>query len=356
MVTAPARDQETPVPEIDALIVKAYVEPDPPPARKFAWRSAVELWNEPPPPQVVGGLLVDASLNVVYGAPKTGKTFLLMDLLVQATKGDSSFAGRFDIGEPMACGYATSEGRAYITARHRAACALHGHSGEGLHVLRTVPNLMLEEEARRFAEDTLSLCDPMRIIAFDTLRNTLQGGDENAQKDASVVTANVRLIQAGLSEAWGFEPVMVLVHHANKGGGLSGSTVWSGEADAVIKVTNAGGLRTFEGEMFKDLPEFGKLAFRLEPLEGSMVVEHTGPLQDGGDGGPASTRDRVVRAMMAHACGRENAKTVKELLPFVEGDPSRSRVANLLTELRESATSAVEGFEGKQGWLYYIED
>ena len=341
---------------LDQLECESRVEPDPPPARKYPWRPAVELWNKPPPPQVIRGLLVDASLNIIYGAPKTGKTFLVMDMVVQATKGNSRFAERFEIGEPMTCGYATSEGRAYITARHRAACALHGHSGEGLHVLRTVPNLMSEEEAKRFVEDTLSVGVPMHIIVFDTLRNTLQGGDENAQKDASVVTANVRLIQAKLGDAWGFEPVIVLVHHANKGGGLSGSTVWSGEADAVIKVTNAGGLRTFEGEMFKDLPEFGKLAFRLEPSSDSMVVKHTGPLQDGVNGGPTRTRDRVERAMLTHAFGRENAKTVRNLLPFIEGDASRARVANLLTELRESATSAVEGFEGKQGWHYYIED
>lgn len=341
-------------PSPEDLVEAARVEPDPPPKKRFAWRSAAELWNEPPPPQWVEGLFGPGGFVILFGPPDSGKTFVALDLMARCSQGLGLFAKRFPITLRMTCGYATTEGRSSIGLRHRAACESAGHDGDGFYILKTVPNLMLEDDVTAFIEDTLSVGVPMHIIALDTLAESMQGGDENAQKDAGVVCGAVRRIQRKLGEAWRFEPVVLLVHHTNKGGEMRGSTVFKGAADAVLRVRTLDGARTFDSDKMKDFPKVEPLEFELFKSDGldTMAVNWLGPRK----ADAVTIRERVIQALREHADGRGGAKSCKDLLPFVEGPASRPRVSSLLSEMRANPNCAVQGFQDESGWLYYIEE
>jgi RecA-family ATPase len=186
---------------------------------------AIEIGDDPT--WLIEGLLPASGFGVVFGAPKSGKSFLLADALFHVAMG-RAWAGR----EVMqgAVVYITGEG---VEGFKRRMIAMRRHyEVEG----RRVPFLMIPvaPDLGHASGDDLALIEdvraylasignpPVRAIAIDTLARTMKGADENAAKDMTTFVDNCERIGAA------FGCIVLGVHHAGKdvAKGSRGSNAW----------------------------------------------------------------------------------------------------------------------------------
>ena len=110
---------------------------------KFNPLSFADLMNLPSKEWLIGQIIGKGDLGMFYGAPGSGKTFAIVDLIMAGLIGDQ-WAGFADISGPLTIAYAAGEGAGGLSARFEAASQFHGITDEqarGLHVFLDVPQL-----------------------------------------------------------------------------------------------------------------------------------------------------------------------------------------------------------------------
>jgi hypothetical protein len=230
---------------------------------------------------VVKGILHAGSVTLIYGPPKSGKSFLATDLAhtIAAAKKpmESTWMGHV-IVRPGPVLYIACEGHAGFWKRDAAAAKRRGWDNEtfprGFILATGRPKLIkADENGFTYAPDPSAILaavehakarslDPVAIIV-DTVFRSFGAGNVNASPDMNVYLAAIAtLTDAGYAVA--------LVHHEIKSGGTpAGSVSLIGGADTIIHVWRAetGEQRFWQVEMAKDDAETEPRAFTLEVVK-----------------------------------------------------------------------------------------
>lgn len=224
----------------------------------YCLRSAEELANAPPLKWLVRGVISREGLFSMFGAPGSGKSFLMLALAAAVAGAASDWFGRRVECCPVT--YCVLEGEAGMSKRVRA-WALHNES--------KLP------ESLRFMTQPFDLLDPAAVVALatavrevngaggmvvlDTLNRATPGADENSSVDMGKIIAAAKRLQGLLGG------VVLLVHHSGKDAakGLRGHSSLHAALDGAIEVTGGGDQREWRVAKSKDDETGTVYGFRL---------------------------------------------------------------------------------------------
>jgi hypothetical protein len=226
----------------------------------------VEIGREPE--CLIDGLIPARGLFSVVGAPKSGKSFLLSDMLFHVAR-NAPYAGRAVLGGLVI--YLTGEG---VKGFRRRMVAMRRHyevEGQGVpfYIVENVPDLgspqtnlpaLLAELDQLIARLGLG---PVRAIALDTIARCMGEGDENSARDMGRFVTRCGEIERH------FECVVGTVHHLGKDPtkGARGSNALGGAVDVTMQVEKGQGSSTVSITEMKDGPEGQEWRFRLVPYQ-----------------------------------------------------------------------------------------
>lgn len=208
-------------------------------------------------------VLPAAGVAVIYGAPKSGKTFLVLDAAGAITEGRDWFGHRARICPVV---YVGLEGQAGLAQRWVAYARIKAQSRQAELRFITAPWSILA------TGDLVELADAVRaagcaggVVIVDTLNAASPGADENSSVDMGRIIDGAKQLQR---EVGG---LIWLVHHSGKdaGRGLRGHSSLTGAVDAIIEVTRdeSGERREWRVERAKDGPESDPWPFTLSVVE-----------------------------------------------------------------------------------------
>lgn len=296
---------------------RAGAEPPPP---VFKSITLAELMARPPKSYLVNGLFGRGETTVIFGAPKSGKTFITIDLLFAMATG-GRFAQTFEIPYPLTVCYCTNEGLSGLPNRFRSAADWYNATAADYDRVRFYDNVpQLYDPALPAYVDTF-ITDynaehptPPDVIIIDTLRNATIGGDENDSGDGAIIyAASQKLVSA-------YNCAVIWLHHPSRANnGLRGTGALEGFCDAIFKVNapnqTAGASRTFEYYLAKDAPPFDSLSFTLTCANAdpaSTVVNWQGVAE--ANETPQNATQRILGFLRLNAGRWFDAKGIAEAL------------------------------------------
>lgn len=240
--------------------------------RRWSPLSYSSLMQRPKRQMLVEGLIGEQDNFMIYGAPKSGKTFVAIDLICACVCG-GTFADVFDISRPLTVAYMTNEGLGSIGARLRACLLFNDvplkHLDDNLSVYEDVPQLYQcdgPNSIRTFVKDWIEFeTKKLDILIIDTLNKASLGADENSNSDAAIIATNLMYARRELGCATG------IIHHSGRDGNKSrGASAFDGDLDVQFKVAvDDYGIRTFALSFAKDLSGFEPIAFKLTQVTDS---------------------------------------------------------------------------------------
>nr|WP_237452106.1 AAA family ATPase [Qipengyuania algicida] len=239
---------------------------------------------------LVKGLVPEGGLAVVYGAPKSTKTFMILDMALHIAHGRDWYDLHVKRGGVI---YVCGEGEAGVRQRMKAwRQERGGELGVPFALIPKAVNLFdSEDEVGRLIRDiqgaAIAMGEPVKLVIFDTFSRMIGAGDEDRAPDQNIMVARARLIQ----DATG--ATVCYVHHSGKDEkrGTRGSNALPGAADVVVCVKKDPDTGTCEARVtdIKDGAEVGPFAYTLsqstvgtdeegEPIV-SCVIEPAGARQ-----------------------------------------------------------------------------
>jgi hypothetical protein len=259
---------------------------------------------------VVEGLLHAGSVTLIYGPPKSGKSFLATDLSLAIAAGKKSWM-EHSIIRPGPVLYVACEGHAGYWKRLTAAAKTHGWDEATFppgFILATGRPTLIRADARGLpcAPDPSSILAALAnakqrnfnpvVIVIDTVFRSFGAGNVNASPDMNVYLASIAVLT---DQSY----AVALVHHEIKSGGTPvGSVSLIGGADNIVHVwrdNETGGRRLWKVEMAKDDAETESRAFTLEVVKIGLDADgHSAAsciIRDAGtapDASPKSKRGR----------------------------------------------------------------
>ncbi len=238
------------------------------------WYTIPELTDLEPTTPLVGDILMQESLAVLYGSPGSYKTFIALDLALSIAA-DCDWHGRDVVAGPSA--YILAEGRGGIQRRIDAWLQAHGVSDEIPFRLLPEPVDFLRRPDVTKLLASLEEWDPApRFVTVDTLSQCMPGAVENAQEDMS------RFINAAGQLRRTTGATVLVNHHSGwEGKHERGSTVLRGAVDTVMKVVEEDGVITLSCQKQRDAVPFEPIRFRPSPRSQSCVIELAGPEMQG---------------------------------------------------------------------------
>lgn len=298
----PDLDQENPTGPINPFADNIYTLPE-----WFA-RPVNNNW-------VVEPLLRRGELAFLYGAPKAGKTFVALDLLLAMVTGGQWCGKRYTVPEPGSVLLAIGEGHYGLRDRIAAACekwqADPAVIDSAIRIIPLVPQLYPHapdptKHAAKFLEALGGADIHPDLLIIDTYARAILGADENSNKDASLILDTLQVLQTRLDCA------VMVIHHASKGlGELRGASAILGGADIVMKCSRDGNARKLEVEFAKDIPEQSPVSFTLYQSNqvDSVYVEWGEEVS-----GARSLGDRILRFLADEAVMWFTAREIGEAL------------------------------------------
>jgi hypothetical protein len=209
---------------------------------------------------LVKGLIPRVGLTVIWGPPKSGKSFWAFDLVMHVALGWEYRGRRVHQGPVIYCAF---EGQKGIEARVEAwrQRFLPEDHGAVAFFLQPVTIDLVKDQRELVAAIQAKKVTPA-VVVLDTLNRSL-GGSESSDED---MTAYVRAADA-IREA--FECSVIVVHHCGiQANRPRGHTSLTGAADAQLSVKrDAAKNIVVEVEFAKDGPEGAKVVSRLEVVE-----------------------------------------------------------------------------------------
>lgn len=258
---------------------------DDPAARLFQPLTFLDILSLPPKQWLIKDIIGPGDLGMIFGDSGTGKTFLVIDLILSAITG-LSWARRFEIAEPLTVAYCTNEGLAGLPQRFQAAQQWYQASDEALQRFTAFPMLpqLFNADSKayisRFVSDyKATRGDQLDLLIIDTLDNAALGSVENDNGDASVIADATRIARDALGCA------TILIHHAGKNGEYRGASAYKGDCDVMVKTERkADGSPYIEFSCYKskDAEQFQPLVFTLyAPNDSSSrVIAWQGPASE----------------------------------------------------------------------------
>jgi hypothetical protein len=190
------------------------------------------------------------ALAVVFGAPKSRKTFFVADMLYHAPMG-RDYCGRAI--RQGAVVYITTEGKRGFEIRMQTMREHYGVVGAPFYAITdSMPNLGTKpgdaEALVRAIKAALPQGVSVAAVAVDTLVRAMPGQSDSDGRDMGVFVDNCDYIAQAL------QCLIVVIHHSPRSDATRtrGSNVLDGAADALISVVANGATSTVTVEALKD--------------------------------------------------------------------------------------------------------
>ena len=246
---------------LDEAEAQAKLADEPKPPRYYLV-TPDELASQPPAEYRIKRFLPAVGVAAVYGPPKSGKTFLVMDAAAAITEGRTWFGYRT---KPCSVVYVGLEGAGGLAQRWLAYRTVRGDAGKDRLRFTTVElSLLLANDITDLAHAIREAGFDAGVVIIDTLNAASPGADENSSVDMGRIIAGAKRLQSALGG------LVLLVHHSGKDvmRGLRGHSSLSGSLDAIIEVTrDAADNRNWSLVRAKDLAEIPPVGFRLDVVE-----------------------------------------------------------------------------------------
>lgn len=241
--------------------------------KKFTFLSDRDLDALPEPRWLIEGVLPEIGRVYLWGAPKSGKSFVAISMALAVAHGTPWF------GRPCQQGvvvYAMGEGVHGAGRRLAAARAAYG--------LDFTDNLLVLPRAPQLAKDTVAFAEAIEgvvkdrkvsLIIVDTLARSAIGLDENSSQEMGKLGDCLDWLYAR------FKCAVMPVHHSGKDSarGMRGSNAMDGAADCAIQVKREGVGGPTPARWIEVVNQYQKEAEEFEPLFFDLVSnDFTGSL------------------------------------------------------------------------------
>lgn len=241
---------------------------------KLRLLSLEDVRKSPPRNYILPGLIAPGEFSVWWGAPKCGKSFLLLRLAFGLAMGRGMW-GR-EPARPVRVLYGAAEGESGLKARLDALERELGHPGANFAAV--AQRMQLGAPGEHLADMiAASRIHRAELVIVDTLARTFGDGDEYHPKDmGAYVQAMDQLREEGREKGAPAVHVAV-IHHGSKDEEAKtprGSGALLGAADLVVRIKK-GTPHTATVEMAKDDAEGDELPFRLRALELPAAIDGT---------------------------------------------------------------------------------
>jgi hypothetical protein len=261
---------------------------------RFKPLSLKEIADLPPPEWLIGGLVPQDGLVVLYGEPAAGKSFVALDWGLSVATGTPWLGHEVKQGEVV---YIYAEGARGLTWRAEAWFQEHGKAEApsfwAVPVAVPIPD---PDERSEFVNAVRAVSKRPRLIIIDTLARNFGEGNESLTQDMNAFVNGCYDLRA----AFPFATVLV-VHHPGKDQkkGARGSIALKGAADAEFVLTRSGDEAKLTNEKQKDGEEARPISLELARVKlpdgnTSRVVRAT---NGGMVGVPAAERGKRTRAL-----------------------------------------------------------
>lgn len=213
------------------------------------------------------GLIERQTLVLVYGAPKCGKTFAMIDIALHVATGRDWMGHKVKDSDLVV--YVAREGISGVKRRVMAHTRHHDLSADAASLLA----IAVEELNLRDRDSVRRLISTIReaervsgrrvaLIVIDTLARSMAGGDENSVQDIGLAIAGADAIRVETGAA------VCLVHHSGKDAdrGPRGSTALTGAVDLSLVVSRdkVNGVSRISTELQREGDGEFAASFRLE--------------------------------------------------------------------------------------------
>lgn len=244
-------------------------------SNRFQFLGLADLLTLPPKEWLIDQILGAGDLVMFYGAPGSGKTFVLVDLIFSACTG-IPFASRFAPTRTLTVAYCAGEGIGGLPARFAAAAQHYG--------VETLPNLffspIVPQLRNENSPDYLDIfvsewkekwdageLPKLDVLVVDTFHSATVGADENSAQDMGKAIGSLRIARDTLGCA------VILVHHTNKNGTAErGSSALRGAMDCMIECEAVAGKYSMTCSKLKDAPAWEPQTFDLTAMADSARI------------------------------------------------------------------------------------
>jgi hypothetical protein len=223
-------------------------------------------WKEPA--ALVSGFLMQGENVTMYSPPKSGKTFIALDIALSIATGVPVFGKRTVMRPGEAVVYLSGEGHAGMQKRIKAWLihrklekdVLKGKFFYKAGVPETAAGI---DEANRYIAGISLFCRPA-LVVIDTMARSVGKLNENDSSTAAQYLELTERIRSGL------DTTMLTLAHTGKNAslGLRGSSAFGGGFDAVWELEANKERKTgkLEATLLKDSDELPAICFRLVPI------------------------------------------------------------------------------------------
>ena len=194
--------------------------------------------------QLVEGLIAVGDIAVLYGAAKTGKSFLAVDLAVALSNGEVWFDRSINTAKVLYWAGEDFKGliaRRAACTRHKGACGVFSIGDDPLSLapskaadtLDALSNVLSYELAPSSLEDPSNYSKLPPVLIVDTWAMLTASMDENSGRDMSAAMAALRELQVRVANL-----TIIIIHHAGKDGsrGMRGHSSLLAAVDVAIEV------------------------------------------------------------------------------------------------------------------------
>lgn len=187
-----------------------------------------EILKLPPVQWLIDRVLQENGLAVIYGAPKSYKTFVMLDICLHLANG---MPWRGLATRRTRVLYVVAEGAPGVGPRAQAWCQRHGGRLDDMAWITVAPDLFAGAgDVGEIAAIAVEL--GVGLVVIDTLARSMPGGEENSAKDMGVVIAHLDRIREQTGAA------VAVVHHTGKDAarGMRGSNALHGAVDTSLEI------------------------------------------------------------------------------------------------------------------------
>ncbi|MCX7271827.1 MAG: AAA family ATPase, partial [Burkholderiales bacterium] len=230
------------------------------PARRFRVMTGADVAALPPVQWLVQGVLPTEGLACVFGAPGSGKSFIVLDLLAAVAAGRPWFGLRTVVAPTTLL---SLEGAGGIAQRVQAFRSRHGEVPPNLRFVAQAFELLGDDDVDELAAAVRAAGGAGGVIVLDTLSAAAPGQEENSGADMGLLVQAAKRLQGLLGG------LVLLVHHSGKvaSKGLRGHSSLLAALDAAIEVLRDGSARRWRVAKSKDDRDGDEHPFRLDVVE-----------------------------------------------------------------------------------------
>jgi len=225
-------------------------------------KSVAEISKAKQPPYLVKGLLTAGTTSVLFGEPKTRKSFIALDLAAHIALGWEWCGHKVLQGAVV---YIVAEGWHNINNRVEAFFRQHDQTRGGVPLYIMQP-VKFGGDGKDDVEATVAAIkergiEPVMIV-LDTLNRTMIG-DENSTKEMSQFIRRVDAIRDKTKAH------ILIIHHTGKNPerGARGSSALKGAVDTEALVERQEDLSVLSVQVQRDLPEDFRQSFEAKQIE-----------------------------------------------------------------------------------------